>query len=134
LLGSILAFSLTSALMGKTAGTLHFDEVGAQFLIVLLLALALDARFFRLQTGRDSLDVVAICFTMVLLAAGEFYALKGLLTEEPLRAEMIAGAIAAGFTAVAITALTGGGGTAADELSKDAPSEGPSARQGAPAP
>ena len=65
---------------------------------------------------------------MLLLAVGEFYALKGLLTDEPLRAEMIAGAIAAGFTAVAITALTGGGRAGADELPKDAPSENESSR------
>ena len=38
LVGPILAFTLTSALIGKTAETLHFDEVGAQVLIVLLLA------------------------------------------------------------------------------------------------
>jgi hypothetical protein len=44
-LGPIVAFSLISLLMGKTSGSLRFDEVGAQILIVLLLALAIDARF-----------------------------------------------------------------------------------------
>lgn len=105
----VIVFSLTSTLMGETAGTLGFDEIGAQVLIVLLLALALDARFFRLQTGRnDRLEIAAILFTMLLLALGEYYALRGLLTEEPKSAEMIASAIAAGFTAVAVTALSGG--------------------------
>jgi hypothetical protein len=108
-LGPIVAFSLISLLMGKTSGSLHFDEVGAQILIVLLLALAVDARFFRLRAGRDRLDVAAILFTMSLLAVGEYYSLNALLTDHPAHAEMIAGAIAAGFAAVAITALTGAG-------------------------
>jgi hypothetical protein len=104
----VIVFTLTSALMGETAGTLGFDEIAAQVLIVLLLALALDARYFRLRAGRDRLDVVGVLFTMLLLALGEYYALRGLLTKEPKSAEMIAGAIAAGFTAVAVTALSGG--------------------------
>lgn len=103
----IAAFSLTTLLMGKTAGTVRFDEIAAQVIIVLLLALAIDARFFRLRAGRDRLDVAAILYTMLLLAVGEFYAFKGLLTSHPGRAETIAGAIAAGFIAVAITAMTG---------------------------
>jgi hypothetical protein len=105
----ILAFTLTTTFMGETTGTRAFDEVGAQVLIVLLLALAIDARFFRLSAERDRLDVAAICFTMLLLAVGEFYALRGLLSDAPGHAEMIAGAIAAGFTAVAVTAMTGSG-------------------------
>ena len=56
---------------GETVGTKAFDEVGAQVLIVLLLALAIDARFFRLSTSRDRLDVAAICSTMLLLAVSE---------------------------------------------------------------
>jgi hypothetical protein len=103
----IAAFALTTLLMGKTAGTVRFDEVGAQVIIVLLLALAVDARFFRLRADRDRLDVLAILYTVLLLAVGEYLALRGLLTSDPTRAEMVAGAIAAGFTAVAGSALTG---------------------------
>ena len=103
----IVAFSLTSLLMGKTTGTVRFDEIAAQVIVVLVLALAIDARFFRLRADRDRLDVVAILYTMLLLAIGELYALKGLLASNPAHAEMIAGAIAAGFTAVAVTAMTG---------------------------
>lgn len=101
----ISVFAFTTLLMGKTTGTVRFDEVGAQVIIVLLLALAIDARFFRLHAGRDKFDVAVILYTVLLLATGEFYALKGLLTSHPVRAEMIGGAIAAGFTAVAVTAM-----------------------------
>jgi hypothetical protein len=103
----IVAFSLTSLLMGKTTGTVRFDEIAAQVIVVLVLALAIDARFFRLRADRNRLDVVAILYTMLLLAIGELYALKGLLASHPAHAETIAGAIAAGFTAVAVTAMTG---------------------------
>lgn len=119
MLGPVLAFTILSTVMGKTAGTLSFDEVSAQVLIVLLLALAVDARFFRLRPGQDRLDVIVVLYTMLLLAVGEFLALKGLLTSHPVRAEMIAGAIAAGFTAVAIAALTGAD---QDQAEADSPS------------
>jgi hypothetical protein len=107
LLLPIVAFAVTTLMMGKTAGTIRFDEVAAQVIIVLLLVLAVDARFFRLKKDRDRLDVVAIVYTMVLLGSGEFYALRGLLTSDPARAETIAGAVAAGFVAVAVIAMTG---------------------------
>lgn len=107
----VFAFLITTTLMGETIGTRAFHEVGAQVLIVLLLALAIDARFFRLSARRDRLDVAAICFTMTLLAVGEFYALRGLLSAAPAHAEIIAGAIAAGFSAVAVTAMAGAGPT-----------------------
>jgi hypothetical protein len=111
-LGAILpvfAFSLVTLLMGQTSATHSFDEIGAQVIVVLLLALAIDARFFRLSASRDRLEIAAVAFTMMVLAVGEYYALRGLLSEEPRHAEMIAGAIAAGFAAVAVTAMAAGG-------------------------
>jgi drug/metabolite transporter superfamily protein YnfA len=103
----VIVFSLVAVLMGPTPGTTKFDEIGAQVIVVLLLALAVDARFFRLQVERDRLDTVAVCFTMIVLAVGEYNALRGLLTGHPRHSEIVAGAIAAGFVAVAITALAG---------------------------
>lgn len=103
----LIAFVLVTDLMGPTNGSLRFAEVGAQVIVVLLLVLAVDARFFRLQVDRDRLEVTATILTMIFLAAGEFYALQSLLTGNPRHSEMVAGAIAAGFAAVAITALAG---------------------------
>jgi hypothetical protein len=42
----IVAFATTGAMIGARKGTIGFDEVGARLIIVLLLALALEARFF----------------------------------------------------------------------------------------
>lgn len=103
----VAAFSAITAAMGSEAGTRAFDEVGAQAIVVLLLALAIDARFFRLRIDYDRIDALAVCLTMTLLAVGEFYALRSLATKHPIHAEIIAGAIAAGFVAVAVTALAG---------------------------
>lgn len=102
----IVAFTVFSATTPQE-GSETFNEVGAQVIIVLLLALAIDTRFFRLRSDRDRLDLAATVFTMILLGCGEFYALQGLFTGDPQHSEMVAGAIAAGFVAVAISALQG---------------------------
>jgi hypothetical protein len=78
-------------------------------IVVLLLALALEARFFRLRRARERLELGAMLFTMLLLGSGEFYALHGVAVAHSEHADLIAGAIAAGFVAVAITAFTGSG-------------------------
>jgi MFS family permease len=105
----IVAFAVCTVFVEPSSGTLGFDEVGAQIVVVLLLVLAIDTRFFRLRKDRDGLDRAAILFTMILLGAGEYYALQSLIDDQPRHSEMVAGAIAAGFVAVAVTALVGRG-------------------------
>jgi hypothetical protein len=105
LLVPIVAFFLVGTFIGSRKGTLAFDEVGAQLIIVLLLALALEARFFRI--GVDRFDAMVSLLVIALLAAGELYALQGVLDRAPEHAEMIGGAIAAGFAAVAVSAVLG---------------------------
>jgi hypothetical protein len=103
----VFAYLLVAAMMGETRGSLAFAEVGAQVIVVLLLVLAIDARFFRLRTDRDRLEVSATIVTLLILAAGEYYALDGVITEQPRHSEMVAGAIAAGFAALLVIALLG---------------------------
>jgi hypothetical protein len=103
----VFGFLIFSAVTDPQAGGKEFAEVGAQIIIVLLLALAIEARFFHLRAPRDRLDRVASLFTMIVLAAGEFYALQGIAAKHPTNNEMVAGAIAAGFVAVAVSALLG---------------------------
>jgi hypothetical protein len=105
LLVPIVAFFLVGTLIGSRKGTLAFDEVGAQLIVVLLLALALEARFFRI--GVDRFEAMVSLLVIALLAAGELYALLGVLDRAPGHAEMIGGAIAAGFAAVAVSAVLG---------------------------
>lgn len=70
-LGAVLpvfAFSLATLLVGRTPATPAFNEIGAQVIVVLLLALAIDARFFRLRAGRDRVEGAGVAFTMLALA------------------------------------------------------------------
>jgi len=103
----VAAFIITCALIGSQDGTIAFHEIGAQLIVVLLLALALEARFFGVRDRTERFDLLVPLYVMALLAVGEFYALRSLLSEEPRGAEMVGGAIAAGFAAVAVSALLG---------------------------
>jgi hypothetical protein len=103
----IAAFSIVGAMIGARKGTLQFDEIGAQLIVVLLLALALEARFFRIRGDEERFDALGTLFVMALLAVGELYAMSGVLGGEPRHAEMVGGAIAAGFAAVAVSAVLG---------------------------
>jgi hypothetical protein len=57
-------------MVGSTPGSVAFDEVAAQVIAVFLLALALEARFFRLHRMREPLELGATLFTMLVLAVG----------------------------------------------------------------
>lgn len=107
LLVPIVVFAITGALIGSQKGTLAFDQIGAQLIVVLLLALALEARFFRVRGTDERVDVMASLFVMALLAAGEAYAMGAVLSGKPDHAEMVGGAIAGGFAAVAVSAMLG---------------------------
>lgn len=52
LLVPIVVFAIIGALIESQKETLAFDQIGAQLIVVLLLALALEARFFRVR-GTD---------------------------------------------------------------------------------
>jgi hypothetical protein len=105
----IVAFQLASWSVGRFSGTEVFNEVAAQVIPVFLLALALEARFFHLHRVKEPLDLGAMLFTLVLLGIGEFYALQAVATERPDHTDMVSGALAAGFVAIAIAALIGPG-------------------------
>jgi hypothetical protein len=103
----VFAFMITSLFVGSSQGGIGFDEVAAQVIAVLLLALSLEARFFRLRGVREPLELGATLFTMLVLGCGELYALQGIAVEGSSHTDTISGAIAAGFVAVAVAALTG---------------------------
>jgi hypothetical protein len=106
----VMAYLVASVFIGSSHGTTAFDEIGAQVIVVLLLALALEARFFRLHRVREPLELGATLFTMLVLGAGEFYALQGVATGDAQHADVIGGAVATGFVAVAVAALAGPSG------------------------
>jgi len=97
--------------------------------VVLLFALALEARFFRVRGTDERVDVMASLFVMALLAAGEAYAMGAVLSGKPNHAEMVGGAIAGGFAAVAVSAMLGPARRAAEseepETTTVSPGAGP---------
>jgi hypothetical protein len=105
LFAPIAAYMVTIAWIGSERGTVGFDEIGAQVIAVLVLALAIHVRFFRLAERRERLEVMSTCFVMLLLGIGELYALRGVFTGRPRHGEIVAAAISVGFTAVAVSAL-----------------------------
>jgi hypothetical protein len=115
----LCAYLVVASTMGETRGSLAFAEVGAQVIVVLLLVLAIDARFFRLRTDRDRLDLSATIFTLLVLAVGEYYALHSVIMRRPRHSEMVAGAIAAGFAALMVTALLGSARSAGESIDSD---------------
>jgi hypothetical protein len=103
----LFAYLLVATFVASSPGTPTFHEIGAQIIVILLLALAIDARFFRLRSSRNRMDKAGILFTMAVLAVGEFFALHSVGTGHPKYAGVVAGAIAAGFVAVATSAFVG---------------------------
>lgn len=101
----VAAYVITVSWIGSSRGSLRFDEIGAQVIAVLALALALDARYFRLDQTMERLEVLSSCFVILLLGIGELYALRGVFGARPHHGEVVAGAIAAGFVGVAVSAL-----------------------------
>jgi hypothetical protein len=68
---SILAYLVPVAWIGSTRATVRFDEIGAQVIAILVLALAIDVRYFEIIESRDRLEVTSTCFVMILLGIGE---------------------------------------------------------------
>jgi hypothetical protein len=107
LLVPIVAFGVTGAVIGSRRGTLAFDQIGAQLIVVLVLALALEARFFRVRGTDERTDVMASLLVIALLATGEAYAMAAVLDGRAGHADMVGGAIAAGFAGVGVSAVLG---------------------------
>jgi hypothetical protein len=119
LLVPIVAFGVTGAVIGSRRGTLAFDQIGAQLIVVLLLALALEARFFGVRGTDERADVMASLLVMALLATGEAYATAAVLDGRAGHADMVGGAIAAGFAGIGQrgprTGTAGGGERGRDD-------------------
>ncbi|HET8813344.1 MAG TPA: hypothetical protein VFM51_00125 [Solirubrobacterales bacterium] len=125
----ILAFGLTGLLVEGRAKEGYFEAV-SQILPVLLLALAIEQRYFtgrhsipdppsQLELGEDEVRDLARWYTiaarsyalmvLVVLGLGEWIAVEVLATGESSTADLqnTAGSLAAGFTALIVSALVG---------------------------
>lgn len=97
----------------KESEGLLFQEQSSQILLVLLIGFVLEAGALRWR--RQAVDWMLSLVTVLILLAGEIYALVGLYTNDPNHADIIAGAMAAGVVAILTAAIQG----ATDEPPKE---------------
>lgn len=89
----------------KESEGLLFQEQASQILLVLLIGFVLEAGALRWR--RQAVDWLLSLVTVLILLAGEVYALVGLYDNNPNHADIVAGAMAAGVVAILTAAIQG---------------------------
>lgn len=96
----------------RASQSLRFQEQASQIILVLLIGYAIEAGAIR---WRDRpVNWILSLMTAGILLAGEAYALIDLATDNPDHADIIAGSMAAGVTAILIAAIQGSAGRGGD--------------------
>ncbi|HSS32160.1 MAG TPA: hypothetical protein VLL27_02645 [Solirubrobacterales bacterium] len=112
-----LVFVAVTWPLARESKSLLFQEQASQILLVLLIGYAIEVGAIRWR-GRPVNWILSL-MTLALLLVGEVYALVDLATENPDHADIIAGSMAAGVTAILIAAIQG-----SVEASKDEQGDG----------
>lgn len=89
----------------KESEGLLFQEQASQILLVLLIGFVIEVGALRWR--RQAVDWLLSLVTVLILLAGEIYALVGLYDNNPDHADIIAGAMAAGVVAILTAAIQG---------------------------
>jgi hypothetical protein len=108
-----LVFVAVTWPLARESKSLLFQEQASQILLVLLIGYAIEVGAIRWR-GRPVNWILSL-MTLALLLAGEVYALVDLATENPDHADIIAGSMAAGVTAILIAAIQGSVEASKDE-------------------
>lgn len=103
----------------KESEGLLFQEQASQILLVLLIGFVIEAGALRWR--RQAVDWLLSLVTVLILLAGEIYALVALYNNDPNHADVIAGAMAAGVVAILTAAIQG---SAANPPRSDGPENG----------
>jgi hypothetical protein len=103
--------AVTWPLPQASSDSLRFQEQASQIIVVLLIAYGLEAGAIRWR--HRSLNWILSLMTVAILLTGEVYALVDLANDSPNHADIIAGSMAAGVTAILIAAIQGSAGRAA---------------------
>ena len=111
---TIAFLAVTRPLPSETA-TLGFQEQASQIIPVLLIGYVIEAGAIRWRAR--PVDWLLSLVTVALLIAGETYALAAIANDDPIHADIVAGAMAAGVVAI-LTAAAQGGGPAREEDEK----------------
>ncbi len=108
-----VAFIAVTWPLPKESEGLLFQEQASQILLVLLIGFVIEAGALRWR--RQPVDWMLSLVTVLILLAGEVYALVALYENDPNHADIIAGAMAAGVVAILTAAIQG----AAEERTPD---------------
>jgi hypothetical protein len=100
----IVFVAVTWPLPEKSDG-LQFQEQASQIIVVLLIGYVIEAGAIRWR--RRPVNWILSAMTVAILVAGEIYALVDLASGDPDHADIIAGSMAAGLTAILIAAIQG---------------------------
>jgi len=104
LAGPLAAFFIAGFLARNVHGTGPFFEVSSQVIVILILAVALQADVLNLRR-RQGLSTYWVLYLIALLAWGEYSALRGLLDANGADASGTIAAIASGLVGVLMAAL-----------------------------
>jgi len=97
--------AVTWPLPQASSDSLRFQEQASQIILVLLIAYGIEAGAIRWR--QRSLNWILSLMTVAILLTGEVYALVDLATDSPDHADIIAGSMAAGVTAILVAAIQG---------------------------
>jgi len=103
---TIVFVAVTWPLPSESA-TLAFQEQASQIIPVVLIGYVIEAGAIRWRAR--SVDWLLSLVTVALLIAGETYALVAIANDDPVHADIVAGAMAAGVVAILAAAAQGVG-------------------------
>ncbi|HEX5713009.1 MAG TPA: hypothetical protein VFX85_06825 [Solirubrobacterales bacterium] len=101
----IVFVAVTWPLPQESSDSLRFQEQASQIILVLLIAYGIEAGAIRWRSR--PVNWILSLMTVAILLTGEVYALIDLATDSPDHADIIAGSMAAGVTAILVTAVLG---------------------------
>lgn len=101
----IVFVAVTWPLPQESSDSLRFQEQASQIILVLLIAYGIEAGAIRWRSR--PVNWILSLMTVAILLTGEVYALVDLATDSPGHADIIAGSMAAGVTAILVTAVLG---------------------------
>lgn len=101
----LLVFVAVTWPLPQESEGLQFQEQASQIIVVLLIGYVIEAGAIR---WRDRpVNWILSAMTVAILIAGEIYALVDLASADPNHADIVAGSMAAGLTAILIAAIQG---------------------------
>jgi hypothetical protein len=104
-LAPLIVFVAVTWPLPEESEGLQFQEQASQIIVVLLIGYVIEAGAIRWRSR--PVNWILSAMTVLILVAGEVYALVDLASGDPGHADLIAGSMAAGLAAILIAAIQG---------------------------